>query len=149
MADIENSFLNHCITLNTLYLEKAIDIERIFVRNIVYISLALIVVSLLCVKEFKGLGGTAIQSLPSLYLSWFFSILAICSSAVMVFCSAIFKDIMFEGTYRFIKDNDASVLDVARSHITGIIVYISALLAAIFFILSLISCLLFISGNIF
>lgn len=134
--------------LNILYLEKAIDIERVFIKSISYLSLAAIVVSLLFIKTFLSFHNY-IDPLWMVFVSWSFFIASIISSAVMVLSSATFKDIMFEGTFAKINEGiDLKTLNFYRSHWTGMTVYCSAIVAATFFMLGLIVLLLYIGVNL-
>ena len=135
--------------LGAIYLSKAIDIERLFMRNVIYLSFACIIFSLIFIKEIDdSMSSLPVQVVWLLFISWGFSFLAIATSAIMVFLSAAFKDIMFDGSWEAVM-NSKDYTGICREHPYGKWVYRTGLTSAIFFISSFFFLLLFIAINIY
>ncbi|MEZ5814378.1 MAG: hypothetical protein R3E13_06620 [Alphaproteobacteria bacterium] len=150
MPENNSKFYEHYAKLNILYLERVLDIEKMFARNVAYISLASIVVSLLFlnyintpIKE----NDRGLNSLCLLFVSWGFFVASLGAVAVMTFFSAIFKDIMFEGSLKKMKD-DSYNLYLNRSHWSGTVVYSSAFFASLFFLIALSLLLVFMAQSL-
>ena len=136
--------------LNLLYLQKAIDIERLFTRNVVYLSLTSIIISLLFIQHvLPNIGNSQqITAMCFLYASWIFYFLTICCAAALVFFSAAFKDVMFETTIKNIIEDQETLLYEGRTHWSGTVVYVSAAICAVLFLVGLALLLIFFGINI-
>lgn len=130
-------------------LEGVLETEKNVIRHVPYISLAMIVISLLFIDRV----GDACEDLSlwcALYTSWILAFISVVMIAVLLYQSAIYKDTINQAYIEYSLDKDVNTLLVGWEQASGGWAAYGLALGSIASLLVGLACLLaFIGVNIY